>query len=220
MKNAVAPRRKPKTPEKVISEAKKLWLQGVPATEISRQLPVQVNANTIRRWAKQYDWRQPTEDELAQERLDKARIANGEWLDIETKVAGIMRNYASKLTDSIQESDGAEYTKLSDTMEHVFKLSKLTQEVGAAHERLLQRASEAADPQNALEDGLGNTLKITDEALEQLTKAILVAEFSGTKSGRVSEAEPAMLAVGKPSEEQPESETIEDADSQLNDENG
>ena len=220
MKNAVAPRRKPKTPEKVISEAKKLWLQGVPATEISRQLPVQVNANTIRRWAKQYDWRQPTEDELAQERLDKARIANGEWLDIETKVAGIMRNYASKLTDSIQESDGAEYTKLSDTMEHVFKLSKLTQEVGAAHERLLQRASEAADPQNALEDGLGNTLKITDEALEQLTKAILVAEFSGTKSGRVSEAEPAMLPVGKPSEEQPESETIEDADSQLDDENG
>ena len=220
MKNAIAPRRKPKTPEKVISEAKKLWLQGVPATEISRQLPVQVNANTIRRWAKQYDWRQPTEDELAQERLDKARIANGKWLDIETKVAGIMRNYASKLTDSIQESDGAEYTKLSDTMEHVFKLSKLTQEVGAAHERLLQRASEAADPQNALEDGLGNTLKITDEALEQLTKAILVAEFSGTKSGRVSEAEPAMLAVGKPSGEQSESETIEGADSQLNDENG
>ena len=220
MKNAIAPRRKPKTPEKVISEAKKLWLQGVPATEISRQLPVQVNANTIRRWAKQYDWRQPTEDELAQERLDKARIANGKWLDIETKVAGIMRNYASKLTDSIQESDGAEYTKLSDTMEHVFKLSKLTQEVGAAHERLLQRASEAADRQNPLEDGLGNTLKITDEALEQLTKAILVAEFSGTKSGRVSEAEPAMLAVGKPSEEQPESETIEDADSQLDDENG
>lgn len=220
MKNAIAPRRKPKTPEKVIAEAKKLWLQGVPATEISRQLPVQVNANTIRRWAKQYDWRQSTEDELAQERLDKARIANGEWLDIETKVAGIMRNYASKLTDSIQESDGAEYTKLSDTMEHVFKLSKLTQEVGAAHERLLQRASEAADPQNALEDGLGNTLKITDEALEQLTKAILVAEFSGTRSGRVSEAEPAMLAVGKPSEEQPESETIEDADSQLDDENG
>ena len=219
MKNAIAPRRKPKTPKKVISEAKKLWLQGVPATEISRQLPVQVNANTIRRWAKQYDWRQPTEDELAQERLDKARIANGKWLDIETKVAGIMRNYASKLTDSIQESDGVEYTKLSDTMEHVFKLSKLTQEVGAAHERLLQRASEAADPQNALEDGLGNTLKITDEALEQLTKAILVAEFSGTKSGRVSEAEPAMLAVGKPSEEQPESETIEDADSQLDDEN-
>ena len=220
MKNAIAPRRKPKTPEKVISEAKKLWLQGVPATEISRQLPVQVNANTIRRWAKQYDWHQPTEDELAQERLDKARIANGEWLDIETKVAGIMRNYASKLTDSIQESDGAEYTKLSDTMEHVFKLSKLTQEVGAAHERLLQRASEAADPQNPLEDGLGNTLKITDEALEQLTKAILVAEFSGTRSGRVSEAEPAMLAVGKPSEEQSESETIEDADSQFDDENG
>lgn len=220
MKNAIAPRRKPKTPEKVISEAKNLWLQGVPATEISRQLPVAVNANTVRRWARQYDWHQPTEDELAQERLDKARIANGKWLDIETKVAGIMRNYASKLTDSIQESDGAEYTKLSDTMEHVFKLSKLTQEVGAAHERLLQRASEAADPRNALEDGLGNTLEITDEALEQLTKAILVAEFSGTKSGRVSEAEPAMLAVGKPSEEQPESETIEDADSQLDDENG
>ena len=220
MKNAIAPRRKPKTPEKVISEAKKLWLQGVPATEISRQLPVQVNANTIRRWAKQFNWHQPTEDELAQERLDKARIATGKWLDIETKVAGIMRNYASKLTDSIQESDGEEYSKLSDTMEHVFKLSKLTQEVGAAHERLLQRASEVADSQNALEDGLGNTLQITDEALEQLTKAILVAEFSGTKSGRVSEAEPAMLAVGKPAEEQSESETKEDADSQLDDEIG
>ena len=200
MKNAIAPRRKPKTPERVISEAKKLWLQGAPATEISRQLPVQVNANTIRRWAKQYDWHQPTEDELAQERLDKARVANGKWLEVETKVAGIMRNYASKLTDSIQESDEAEYAKLSDMMDHVFKLSKLTQEVGAAHERLLTRASEAADPRNAVEDGSGNTLKITDEALEQLTKAVLVAEFGGIENKRTSEALPVMLASGKPEE--------------------
>ena len=203
MNNAITPRRKAKTPEKVISEAKKLWLKGVPATEISRQLAVEVKANTIRRWAKRYDWHQPTDEELAQERLDKARIANGKWLEVETKVAGIMRNYTSKLTDSIQESDGAEYTKLSDMMDHVFKLSKLTQEVGAAHERLLTRASEAADPRNAVEDTLGNTLNITDEALEQLTKAILVAEFGGTENKRTSEALPVMLASGKPEEERP-----------------
>ena len=202
MKNAIAPRRKPKSPEKVISEAKKLWLQGAPATEISRHLPVQVSANTIRRWAKQYDWHQPTEDELAQERLDKARIANGKWLDVETKVAGIMRNYASKLTDSIQESDGAEYTKLSEMMDHVFKLSKLAQQVGAAHERLLERASEAADPHNAVEDSAGNTLQITDEALEQLTKAILVAEFGGTENKKISQALPVMLASGESVEQE------------------
>ncbi len=206
MKNAIAPRRKPKTPEKVIAEAKKLWLQGVPATEISRQLPVQVNANTIRRWAKQYDWHQPTEDELAQERLDKARIANDNWLDIETKVAGIMRNYVSKLTDSIQESDGAEYTKLSDTMEHVFKLSKLTQEVGTAHERLLQRASEAVAPEPVEANSSENSLQITNEALEQLTKAILVAEFGGTERERVPETKPVMLASVKSDEREPTSE--------------
>ena len=202
MKNAIAQRRKPKTPEKVISEAKKLWLQGVPATKISRQLSVAVNVKTIRRWAKQYDWHQPTEDELAQERLNKAREANGKWLDVESKVAGIMRNYASKLTDSIQESDGAEYTKLSETMEHVFKLSKLTQEVGMAHERLLTRASEAVDPETVVATGLDDKLKITNEALEQITKAILVAEFGGTESERISEAQPVMLAAGKPVEQE------------------
>ena len=202
MKNAIVQPRKPKTPEKVVSEAKNLWLQGVPATEISHQLAVQVKANTIRRWAKQYDWRQPTEDELAQERLDKAREANGKWLDVETKVAGIMRNYASKLTDSIQESDGAEYTKLSETMEHVFKLSKLTQEVGMAHERLLTRASEAVDLETVVATGLDDKLKITNEALEQITKAILVAEFGGTESERISEAQPVMLAAGKPVEQE------------------
>jgi hypothetical protein len=202
MKNAIVQRRKPKTPEKVVSEAKRLWLQGVSATEISRQLAVQVNANTIRRWAKQYDWHQPTKDELAQERLDKAREANGKWLDVETKVAGIMRNYASKLTDSIQESDGAEYTKLSETMEHVFKLSKLTQEVGMAHERLLTRASEAVDLETVVATGLDDKLKITNEALEQITKAILVAEFGGTESERISEAQPVMLAAGKPVEQE------------------
>ena len=202
MKNAIVQPRKPKTPEKVIAEAKKLWLQGVPATEIRRQLSVAVNADTIRRWAKQYDWHQPTEDELAQERLNKAREANGKWLDVETKVAGIMRNYASKLTDSIQESDGAEYTKLSETMEHVFKLSKLTQEVGMAHERLLTRASEAVDPETVVATGLDDKLKITNEALEQITKAILVAEFGGTESERISEAQPVMLAAGKPVEQE------------------
>ena len=205
MKNAIVQRRKPKTPEKVVSEAKRLWLQGVSATEISRQLAVQVNANTIRRWAKQYDWHQPTKDELAQERLDKAREANGKWLDVETKVAGIMRNYASKLTDSIQESDGAEYTKLSETMEHVFKLSKLTQEVGMAHERLLTRASEAVNIETDGADRLDDKLKITNEALEQITKAILVAEFGGTESERISEAQPVMLAAGKPVEQEPTS---------------
>ena len=205
MKNAIVQRRKPKTPEKVVSEAKGLWLQGVSATEISRQLAVQVNANTIRRWAKQYDWHQPTKDELAQERLDKAREANGKWLDVETKVAGIMRNYASKLTDSIQESDGAEYTKLSETMEHVFKLSKLTQEVGMAHERLLTRASEAVDLETVVATGLDDKLKITNEALEQITKAILVAEFGRTESERISEAQPVMLAAGKPVEQEPTS---------------
>ena len=202
MKNAIAQRRRPKTPEKVISEAKKLWLQGVPATKISRQLSVAVNVQTIRRWANQYDWHQPTEDELAQERLNKAREANGKWLDVESKVAGIMRNYASKLTDSIQESDGAEYTKLSETMEHVFKLSKLTQEVGMAHERLLTRASEAVDPETVVATGLDDKLKITNEALEQITKAILVAEFGGTESERISEAQPVMLAAGKPVEQE------------------
>ena len=202
MKNAIAQRRKPKTPEKVISEAKNLWLQGVPATEISSQLSVAVNVQTIRRWAKQYDWHQPTEDELAQERLNKAREANGKWLDVESKVVGIMRNYASKLTDSIQESDGAEYTKLSETMEHVFKLSKLTQEVGMAHERLLTRASEAVDPETVVATGLDDKLKITNEALEQITKAILVAEFGGTESERISEAQPVMLAAGKPVEQE------------------
>ena len=202
MKSAIAQRRKPKTPEKVIAEAKKLWLQGVPATEIRRQLSVAVNADTIRRWAKRYDWHQPTQDELAQERLDKARQANDNWLDLETKIVGIMRNYASKLTNSIQENDGAEYTKLTEMMEHVFKLSKLTQEVGAAHERLLRRASEAADPQNALEDGLGSTLQITDEALEQLTKAILVAEFGGSENERVAESQPVMLASGESVEQE------------------
>ena len=202
MKSAIAQRRKPKTPEKVIAEAKKLWLQGVPATEIRRQLSVAVNADTIRRWAKRYDWHQPTQDELAQERLDKARQANDNWLDLETKIVGIMRNYASKLTNSIQENDGAEYSKLSDTMEHVFKLSKLTQEVGAAHERLLERASEAADPHNAVEDSAGNTLQITDEALEQLTKAILVAEFGGTENKKISQALPVMLASGESVEQE------------------
>ena len=205
MKNAIVQPRKPKTPEKVVSEAKRLWLQGVSANEISRQLAVQVNANTIRRWAKQYDWHQPTKDELAQERLDKAREANGKWLDVETKVAGIMRNYASKLTDSIQESDGAEYTKLSETMEHVFKLSKLTQEVGMAHERLLTRASEAVNIETDGADRLDDKLKITNEALEQITKAILVAEFGGTESERISEAQPVMLAAGKPVEQEPTS---------------
>ena len=202
MKNAIAQRRKPKTPEKVISEAKNLWLQGVPATEISSQLSVAVNVQTIRRWAKQYDWHQPTEDELAQERLDKAREANGKWLDVESKVAGIMRNYASKLTDSIQESDGAEYIKLSEMMEHVFKLSKLTQEVGMAHERLLKRASEAIDSETVETDGLDNKLKITNETLEQITKAILVAEFGGTDSQRISDAQPVMLAAGAPVEKE------------------
>ena len=202
MKNAIAQRRKPKTPEKVISEAKKLWLQGVPATEISSQLSVAVNVQTIRRWAKQYDWHQPTEDELAQERLNKAREANGKWLDVESKVAGIMRNYASKLTDSIQESDGAEYTKLSETMDHVFKLSKLTQEVGMAHERLLKRASEAIDSETVETDGLDNKLKITNETLEQITKAILVAEFGGSESERISDAQPVMLAASEPVEKE------------------
>ena len=202
MKNAIVQRRKPKTPEKVVSEAKRLWLQGVSANEISRQLAVQVNANTIRRWAKQYDWHQPTKDELAQERLDKAREANGKWLDVETKVAGIMRNYASKLTDSIQESDGAEYTKLSETMEHVFKLSKLTQEVGMAHERLLKRTSEAVDPETPTASRLDDQLKITSETLEQITKAILVAEFGGTESERISDAQPVMLAASEPVEKE------------------
>ena len=212
MKNAIAPRRKPKTPEKVISEAKKLWLQGIPATEISRQLPVQVNANTIRRWAKQYDWHQPTEDELAQERLDKARIANGKWLDVETKVAGIMRNYASKLTNSIQENDGAEYAKLSEMMEHVFKLSKLAQEVGKAHEQLLKRASEAVVPEAVAANSSEDRLQITNETLEQLTKAILVAEFGGTESERISDALPVMLAAGEPVEQESTSGNKESAD--------
>ena len=206
MKNAIAPRRKPKTPEKVISEAKKLWLQGVPATEISRQLPVQVNANTIRRWAKQYDWHQPTEDELAQERLDKARQANGKWLDMETKIVGIMRNYASKLTNSIQENDGAEYAKLTEMMEHVFKLSKLTQDIGMAHERLLKRASEAVAPEPVEANSSENSLQITNETLEQLTKAILVAEFGGTERERVPEMKPVMLASGTSDEREPTSE--------------
>ena len=217
MKNAIVQPRKPKTPEKVVSEAKNLWLQGVPATEISHQLAVQVKANTIRRWAKQYDWRQPTEDELAQERLDKARIANGKWLDIESKVAGIMRNYASKLTDSIRESDGAEYTKLSETMEHVFKLSKLMQEVGMAHERLLKRASEAVDPETDVANRLDNRLRITDEALEQITKAILVAEFGGTERERISEVQPVMLAAGKPVEQEPTSGNKESRDAPSDD---
>lgn len=212
MKNSIIQRRKPKTPEKVIAEAKKLWLQGVPATEICRQLAVEVKANTIRRWAKQYDWHQPTEDELAQERLDKARKANGKWVDIETKVAGIMRNYASKLTDSIHESDGAEYTKLSEMMEHVFKISKLTQEVGMAHERLLKRASEAVDPETDAANSSEDRLQITNETLEQLTKAILVAEFGTTESERISEAQPAMLAAGKPVEQESASGNNESAD--------
>ena len=198
MKNAIAPRRKPKTPESVISEAKELWLQGVPATKISRQLSVAVNAQTIRRWAKQYDWNQPTEDELAQKRLDKARQANGKWLDIESRVVGIMRNYASKLTDAIHESDGAEYAKLTEMMEHVFKLSQLTQEVGTAHERLLKRASEAAEPEAVVANASDDKPLITAEALEQLTKAILVAEFGGAASERMSEAKPVLLAPGNP----------------------
>ena len=206
MKNAIAPRRKPKTPEKVIAEAKKLWLQGVPATEIRRQLPVQVNADTIRRWAKRYDWHQPTKDELAQERLDKARQANDNWLDMETKIVGIMRNYASKLTNSIQENDGAEYTKLTEMMEHVFKLSKLTQDIGMAHERLLQRASEAVAPEPVEANSSENSLQITNETLEQLTKAILVAEFGGTERERVPETKPVMLASGTSDEREPTSE--------------
>lgn len=206
MKNAIAPRRKPKTPEKVIAEAKRLWLQGVPATEISRQLDVEVKANTIRRWAKQYDWHQPTEDELAQERLDKARVANGKWLDMETKIVGIMRNYASKLTNSIQENDGAEYAKLTEMMEHVFKLSKLTQDIGMAHERLLQRASEAVAPEPVATNSSENSLQITNETLEQLTKAILVAEFGGTERERVPETKPVMLASGTSEEREPTSE--------------
>ena len=218
MKNAIAQRRKPKTPEKVISEAKNLWLQGVPATEISSQLSVAVNVQTIRRWAKQYDWHQPTEDELAQERLNKARDANGKWLDVESKVAGIMRNYASKLTDSIQESDGAEYTKLSETMEHVFKLSKLTQEVGMAHERLLKRASEAIDSETVETDELDNKLKITNETLEQLTKAILVAEFGGAENERISEAQPVMLASGESVEQESASGNRESTDSSSDEE--
>ena len=209
MKNAIAPRRKPKTPESVISEAKELWLQGLPATTISRQLSVAVNAQTIRRWAKQYDWNQPTEDELAQKRLDKARQANGKWLDIETRVVGIMRNYASKLTDSIQESDGAEYTKLTEMMEHVFKLSQLTQEVGTAHERLLKRASEATEPEGVAANASDDKPLITAEALEQLTKAILVAEFGGNTSERSAEAKPVLLAPGNPVEPEP---TTEDED--------
>ena len=202
MKNSIAPRRKPNTPESVISEAKTLWLQGMPATKISRQLSVAVNAQSIRRWAKQYAWHQPTEDELAQERLDKARQANGKWLDIEARVVGIMRNYASKLTDAIQESDGAEYAKLTEMMEHVFKLSQLTQEVGLAHERLLKRASEAAEPETVEANTLDDMPTMTAEALEQLTKAILVAEFGGTKSERGSEAQPVMLAAGEPVEQE------------------
>ena len=172
MKNAIAQRRKPKTPEKVISEAKNLWLQGVPATEISSQLSVAVNVQTIRRWAKQYDWHQPTEDELAQERLDKAREANGKWLDVESKVAGIMRNYASKLTDSIQESDGAEYIKLSEMMEHVFKLSKLTQEVGMAGPRAKgfpMRSRSCSLPANPLRKNERSILKRASEAIDSET---------------------------------------------------
>lgn len=202
MENAIAPRRKPKTPEKVIAEAKKLWLQGVPATEIRRQLSVAVNANTIRRWAKRYDWHQPTEDELASERFDKARQANGNWLDIETKIVGIMRNYASKLTNAIQENDGAEYAKLSEMMDHVFKLSKLTQEVGTAHERLLKRTSESVDSATVPANSSADKLRITNETLEQLSKAILVAEFGGSESERVSEAQPVMLASGKSVEQE------------------
>ena len=217
MKNAIAQRRKPKTPEKVISEAKKLWLQGVPATKISRQLSVEVNVKTIRRWAKQYDWHQPTEDELALERVEKAREANSKWLDIETTLVGIMRNYASKLTDSIRESDGAEYTKLSETMEHVFKLSKLMQEVGMAHERLLKRTSEAVDPETDVANRLDNRLRITDEALEQITKAILVAEFGGTERERISEVQPVMLAAGKPVEQEPTSGNKESRDAPSDD---
>ncbi|MDE0299128.1 MAG: hypothetical protein OXN17_10880 [Candidatus Poribacteria bacterium] len=202
MKNSITPRRSAKTPEKVISDAKKLWLKGVPATEISRQLAVEVKANTIRRWAKRYDWHQPTGEELAQERLDKARVANGKWLDIESRVAGIMRDYANKLTDSIQESDEAEYTKLSEMMEHVFKLSELTREVGTVHERLLNRASEAAEPDAAAANRLDDKLRITNETLEQITKAILVAEFGGTEDERISEAQPVMLAAGEPVDEE------------------
>ena len=206
MKNAIAPRRKPKTPEKVIAEAKKLWLQGVPATEIRHQLSVAVNADTIRRWAKRYDWHQPTKDELAQERLDKARQANDNWLDMETKIVGIMRNYASKLTNSIQENDGAEYAKLTEMMEHVFKLSKLTQDIGMAHERLLKRASEAVAPEPVEANSSENSLQITNETLEQLTKAILVAEFGGTERERVPETKPVMLASGTSEEREPTSE--------------
>lgn len=209
MKNAIAPRRKPKTPEKVIAEAKKLWLQGVPATEICRQLAVEVKANTIRRWAKRYDWRQPTKDELARERLDKARQENDNWLEIETKIVGIMRNYASKLTSSIKENDGAEYAKLSEMMEHVFKLSKLTQEVGMAHERLLKRASEAVAPETVAANSSQDGLQITNETLEQLTKAILVAEFGGSERERVSDAQPVMLAAGESVEQTSTSENKE-----------
>ena len=218
MKNAIAPRRKPKTPEKVVSEAKKLWLQGVSATEIRRQLPVQVNANTIRRWAKQYDWRQPTEDELAQERLDNARQANGNWLDVETKIVRIMRNYASKLTTSIRENDGEEYAKLSEMMEHVFKLSKLTQEVGTAHERLLKRASEAVDPEIVTANRLDDKLNTTSEMLEQITKAILVAEFGGSESERVSDAQPVMLASGESVEQESTPRIKEYSNAQSDDE--
>ena len=211
MKNAIAPRRKPKTPEKVIAEAKKLWLQGVPATEICHQLAVEVKANTIRRWAKRYDWHQPTEDELAQERLDKARQANDNWLEIEIKIVGIMRNYASKLTSSIKENDGAEYAKLSEMMEHVFKLSKLTQEVGMAHERLLKRACEAGDSEAIAANSSEDKLRITNETLEQITKAILVAEFGGSASERVSEAQPVMLTAGEPVEQESTSGNKESA---------
>lgn len=209
MKNAIMQRGKPKTPAKVISEAKKLWLQGVPATEIRRQLPVEVSVNTIRRWAKRYDWRQPTEDELAQDRLDRAREENGNWLEVETKIVRIMRNYASKLTTSIRENDGEEYAKLSEMMEHVFKLSKLTEEVGTAHERLLKRASEAADPEIVTANRLDDKLKITSETLEQITKAILVAEFGGTESERISDAQPVMLAAGESVEQESTSENKE-----------
>jgi fructose-specific phosphotransferase system component IIB len=130
-----------------------------------------------------------------------------------------MRNYASKLTDSIQESDGAEYTKLSETMEHVFKLSKLTQEVGMAHERLLKRASEAIDSETVETDGLDNKLKITNETLEQITKAILVAEFGGTDSQRISDAQPVMLAAGAPVEQESTSGNKESTDSSPDDDN-
>ena len=211
-------RGKPKTPANVISEAKKLWLQGVPATEIRRQLPVEVSVNTIRRWAKRYDWRQPTEDELAQDRLDRARQENGNWLEVETKIVRIMRNYASKLTTSIRENDGEEYAKLSEMMEHVFKLSKLTQEVGKAHERLLKRASEAVDSEIVTANRLDDKLEITSETLEQITKAILVAQFGRTESERVSEAQPVMLASGESVEQESTPRIKEYSNAQSDDE--